>query len=137
MRTLKDTILEKLKVDDITFDDFPINGTANEIAEFLKSHNFIRIKNKKIKLWSDVISEFINECGKLFILEDYIKDPEYIFSLKLINTENRAYHNKFFLYNLKRTGEKELRICQIIDAYDTNDEYVDEGKFLNELDMIL
>lgn len=136
MRRLKDSILEKLKVDDITFDAFPIDGSVEEILEFLKSNSFIRI-DKKIKLWSDVISEFVNRSGKLFILEDHIKDPNYVFSLKLINTKNQAYHNKFFLYNLKTTGEKELLICEIIDVYDTNDERVDEGKFLNELNKIL
>ena len=45
MRTLKDAILEKLKVDDITFDKFPIDGTLEEIADFLEDNDFIIINN--------------------------------------------------------------------------------------------
>ena len=136
MKNLKDTILEKLRVDDIRFDEFPVDGTIEEITEFLKSHNFIRI-NKKMKLWTDVIKVFMNKSGKLFILEDLRNDDEYIFSLKLINTQNRAYHDTFFLYNLKRTHEKDFRICKIENVYTTRDEHVEEGKFLNEVNKIL
>ena len=135
MKNLKD-VLEKLRIDDIVIEEFPIDVTLEEIAEFLKSHNFIRI-NKKMKLWVDVIKAFMNGKGKLFILEDLRNDDEYIFSLKLINTQNRTYHDTFFLYNLKRTHEKDFRICKIENAYRTRDEYVDEGKFLSEVNKIL
>ena len=40
MKNLKD-VLEKLKVDDIVLDTvFPINGTLNDIIEFLKDNGF-------------------------------------------------------------------------------------------------
>ena len=40
--SIKDAILEKLKVDDILLDkeEFPIDGTLNDIIEFLKDNGF-------------------------------------------------------------------------------------------------
>ena len=40
MKNLKDSILEKLKVDDISFDKFPIDGTIDDIIEFLRDCGF-------------------------------------------------------------------------------------------------
>ena len=44
MKNLKDSILEKLKVDDIKLNiDFPIDNTLKDIAKFLKKQGFIGI----------------------------------------------------------------------------------------------
>jgi hypothetical protein len=44
VKNLKDSILEKLKVDDIVLiEEFPIDGTIEEIMKFLEGQNFIDI----------------------------------------------------------------------------------------------
>ena len=129
-----------MSIDSISIDEneFPIDGTANEIVDFLKSYNFIRI-NKKMKLWKDVIAAFMDNSGKLFILDNlnHKYNSDYTFSLKIINTENKKYHNKIFLYNLSKTSKKIFRICQIVNEYGGPEEEVDEKTFLNELNKIL
>ena len=44
MKNLKE-VLEKLKVDDIIIEKFPIDGTLDNIVEFLKERNFKEISN--------------------------------------------------------------------------------------------
>jgi len=55
MKNLKD-VLEKLKVDDITFDVFPIDGKIKDIVKFLEEEGF-----KEIFCKDDVVDEF-NKC---------------------------------------------------------------------------
>ena len=43
MKNLKD-VLEKLRVDDISFNEFPADGTLDDIVEFLEDNNFIIIE---------------------------------------------------------------------------------------------
>lgn len=43
MRNLKD-VLEKLKVDDISFNEFPLDGTLDDMVKFLEDNNFIIIE---------------------------------------------------------------------------------------------
>ena len=67
MKNLKDTILEKLKVDDIIPDaKFPIDKHLKEIVEFLKEQGFKDVNRRGSK---DII--FNSEKSKCFT---YIKD---------------------------------------------------------------
>ena len=49
MKNLKDTIYEKLKVDDISFNKFPIDGTLEDIAEFLEEEGFQQVEYGYVK----------------------------------------------------------------------------------------
>ena len=64
MKTLKDSILEKLKVDDIIlYEKFPIDGTVDDIVEFLKDNNFIIIEEGKPQP-TFIIRRHINNAHK-------------------------------------------------------------------------
>ena len=56
MKSLID-ILEKLKVDDIIIEKFPIDGTGNDIITFLKNEGFTYV------LCNNSINEEFNKCG--------------------------------------------------------------------------
>ena len=67
MKNLKDTILEKLKVDDIIPDKekFPINGTIDDMIEFLKEEDFKEVKYHK----NYTISEQLKKTNdKVFLI---------------------------------------------------------------------
>ena len=51
MMNLKDTVLEKLRVDDIVFDEFPVDGTIDDAVKFLKN-----MVLKKLNLTLKIIS---------------------------------------------------------------------------------
>ena len=90
MKNLKD-VLEKLKVDDIVIEKFPIDGTLDNMVEFLKERNFKEISNdfnnylynafedakKKVYLmldkeifFADTSKEKISEYNPIFLCSD-------------------------------------------------------------------
>ena len=66
MNNLKDSILEKLKVDDIILDVFPIDGTLEDIIKFLKAEGF---KEYKLDNYS-LVGTFNKNKGKIFLFGD-------------------------------------------------------------------
>ena len=49
MKNLKDSILEKLKVDDIIFGKFPIDGTLDDMIKFLEEKGFQQVNYGYVK----------------------------------------------------------------------------------------
>lgn len=70
MKNLKDSILEKLKVDDIIFNEFPINGALDNIVKFLKEQGFEDISDKLNKSIYDIIDDAKKKV--YFIIESQI-----------------------------------------------------------------
>lgn len=139
MKNLKD-ILEKLKVDDITFDEFPINGTADDIVEFLEENGFKKIDGKNFTYWRQIVKIAKTTTNKAFILDTYntTYKSECTLSLKIINS-NTSNNDKILLYNRSLNGSKRFRICKLRHNNDdnTDDFNADEKEFLNELNKIL
>lgn len=139
MKALKDSILEKLKVDDISIEDFPIDGTADDIVEFLEENGFKRIDGKKFIYWRQIVKIAKTTTNKAFILDTYntTYKSECTLSLKIINS-NTSNNDKILLYNRLLNGSKRFRICKLRrDIDDTDDFNADEKEFLNELNKIL
>jgi len=66
MKNLKDAILEKLKVDDIVLEEkFPIDGTLDDIADFLRKNGFKEVHEPtRRKLYN-----YGRGQGKVFLIE--------------------------------------------------------------------
>lgn len=78
MKNLKD-VLEKLKVDDIVLaEEFPIDGTLDDMAEWLSSNGF-----EPIEVRLDLYTKYGNICNKL---------KKKVFS-RLPNTDNILFAN--------------------------------------------
>ena len=67
MRTIVD-VLEKLKVDDISFEKFPIDGTFDEIVKFLEEERF---EDVQINNGASIDKEFNSEKSKCFTTLDF------------------------------------------------------------------
>lgn len=68
MKNLRDIILEKLKVDDISLvkKEFPIDGTINEIIEFLKDAGFKKVPS--YAGWNATVENFKKIMSSAFLL---------------------------------------------------------------------
>ena len=125
MRTIVD-VLEKLKVDDISFEKFPIDGTFDEIIEFLKEKDFKEIvaksdegvdemfdskkytcvtANYKYKrIWfADTSKEEVSEKNPIFLI---ICHENKTFIYKVFYVNNR--HVKYIVENDKKEFLEEL-----------------------------
>ena len=130
MKNLKDilnnTILEKLKVDDITFDGFPIDGTLDDIIKFLENNNFEYTHiNGAIDEWfNNYKSKCFYKTENLLWFGDTSKEK--------ISKDNpifiyRILNNTFGVYYCDNDG----RICWIVYAGSKKSE--DRKEFLEEL----
>ena len=89
-------IYEKLKVDDIVLnnEEFPINGTFDEMIDFLKEYDFKEVKYDFDKhfLYSESIRDFNNKHKRVFIANR--EEGEIIFadtSREEISAKNLMY----------------------------------------------
>ena len=94
MKNLRDTVLEKLKVDDIVFDMFPVDGTLEDAVKFLKEYGFkeIKFEIKKHFLYTSVIKDIDNRKGRYVVVNK--DDLEIMFgdtSKKDIDERNPLY----------------------------------------------
>ena len=64
MKNLVDTILEKLSIDSITFEKFPIDRDIAYIIWFLKHNGFIEIPYENGDIWGSVHRKFDRNKGK-------------------------------------------------------------------------
>ena len=101
MKNLKD-VLEKLRIDDIVLTkEFPIDGTYEEVFDFLKNHNFIPLQPK----CSSIVKLFNMERNKCIRFE---KDRRILFadtSKEKISKDNPVflinfYDNSLMIYYL-------------------------------------
>lgn len=95
MKNLKDSILEKLKVDEIIPDtEFPIDGPFDDIVDFLKGYGFKEVEYDFDKhfLYSEIIRDFDKKHKRVFIANR--EDGEIIFadtSREEISSKNSMY----------------------------------------------
>lgn len=119
MKSLID-ILEKLKVDDIIIEKFPIDGTGNDIITFLKNEGFTYV------LCNNSINEEFNKCGcKCF----YYTSSRFWFgdtSKEKISKKNPIFYICF---------NKPIYSVYYIDSEDNGIDIVDNNKkeFMKEL----
>ena len=93
MKTIVD-VLEKLKVDDIVLDEFPVDGTLEDAVKFLKEYGFkeIKFEIKKHFLYTSVIKDIENREGRYVVVNK--DDLEIMFgdtSKKDIDERNPLY----------------------------------------------
>lgn len=124
---LNNVIYEKLKVDDITFDKFPINGTLNDIIEFLKDNDF-----KYVHCGGGIDEWFNNYKSKCFY-----KTEEHLWfgdtSKEKISKDNpifmyRILYNSFGVYYCNKNG-----IMRWLVGENTVNTEKQREKFLEEL----
>ena len=103
MKALKDSILEKLKIDDIILDEekFPIDGTLDDMIKFLEDGGFIRIKEHTYYP-SKVFNSEKDKCL-------YISDEQSIFfadtSKEKVSEKNPIFYIEYpSLYNVYYVG---------------------------------
>lgn len=95
MKDLKEILLEKLSVDSITFNEFPINRPIKEWVNFLENHDFMRIDDNNNIIDIDEIIDLLNDAhGKVFFLGE---DNEYIYLADTTksNIDKRENHYYF------------------------------------------
>jgi len=117
MKNLKDSILEKLKVDDIILTkEFPIDGTLEDIAKFLEGQEFVRIKSGSIP--SIIFNEnnkrvFINRPRDLWFADTSEKDicednPVFYIHLNKHNKSNSNFSVYAPSFNIVNNNKKEF-----------------------------
>ena len=121
MKTLKDRILEKLKVDNITFDKFPIDGTLDDIVKFLEKEDFQYIDGSIVK------KTFNAAKSKRFML-----DPVTIWFADTSKGEISKNNPLFYITHYSGTLEYSV---YYIDNFDEKVDIVKDDKkaFLKEL----
>ena len=125
MKNLKDAILEKLKVDDIVFNEFPIDSELDDMIEFLKDKGFKLLKNN-----DESISNLFNKCHERCIRNInnslWFADT----SKKRISKDNPVFYIKC---NSEDVKDNILKVYSIEDV--TIDIIVENDKkeFLEEL----
>ena len=121
-------VLEKLKIDDIRIDKFPINGTIEDVIEFLKEQGFEDIKQRGPK--DNVFNSKESKCFT------YIEELKRVWfadtSKKTISKENPIFVVKFFK-DIKEVSSYEYNVYYLINK---NVEFIvrnDKKEFLEEL----
>ena len=125
MKNLKDSILEKLSIDNINLNgEFPVDGTIEEMAEFLEEEGFqqldssivtipaandaeakcFMIDKTETELWfADTSKEKISKKNPIFSIEIYFKST--VFSTYAFNS--RGFYERI-IDNDKKAFIKEL-----------------------------
>ena len=132
MRTLKDIILEKLKVDDIIIDkEFPIDGTADDMIKFLEENGFKKVPSQGS--WSATFLNYKKYNVKCFAAAT--SGPVII--IEIINRSNPKFKNKLFY--LKPNSDSKYNIFDDITTArgGWNANQVSKEDFLKELSEIL
>lgn len=97
MRTLKDTVLEKLKVDDIILaeEKFPIDGPIEEMTKFLIGQGYKEIPYES--RWDDTYEAF-RKVNKSSIMIDRHPHPDNsIASIEFIDKSNSKFKDTLFI----------------------------------------
>ena len=131
MKNLKD-VLEKLKVDDIVLGEkFPIDGTLDDISNFLKENNFKEIKMSAT--WELVQRNFLKESCPVFT--ESIKN-----NFGVIAIYDGASSTQKDLFIITNYGNMEYYIFYNLDTkkfIDTKEaKKVTKEKFLKEISNI-
>lgn len=119
MKNLKDTILEKLKVDDIILnkEEFPIDGTIDDMIEFLKSEGFKEIDDVKGRSATDFFNSKHDKCY-------WLRDKLWIY-FGDTSKNNITPTNELFTIIVSKSGSREYRR---INNYSCSDDYRNNTK---------
>ena len=127
MKNLKDTILEKLSIDNINLDgEFPIDGTLEDMVEFLERQGF-----KHIQHVDDVNKLFNSAKSKSFTVTN-INKVYYLWfadtSKEKISKKNPIFYysreiGKYPRYMVFGTDNSGYSVCI---AYDSKDKFLSE-----------
>ena len=136
MKNLKDTILEKLKVDDIIPDKekFPIDGKPEEIPRFLKKFNYEEI-DKSLD-WEDTINA-LKHSSRAFSLDDYNNHESFEFFI--IDNTSKKYKGQVFYFSgpinhYERIKYGEYAIFENINDAIKHEKDHKNGKLLSAVD---
>ena len=135
MKTLKDTILEKLKVDDIILNKerFPIDGTIDDMIEFLDDTGFKEVPSYGI--WNQTFKNYKKCNGKCFAV-----DKSSPVSIEIIDRSNFKSKNKLFYIELNANDKYDYKyniFDDITTAMSWDIREVSKEEFLKELSEIL
>ena len=130
MKNLRDSILEKLKVDDIVFNTFPIDGTINDMIEFLKDAGFKEVPSQD--RWDQTFKNYKKCKGKCFAADKL--GP---ISVEIIDRSNFKFKNKLFYLKLNSEDKYNIfdDITTALGGLDARE--VSKEEFLEELSEIL
>ena len=106
MKTIVD-VLEKLKVDDITFDEFPVDGTLDDAVKFLREYGFEEVEYELEKHFY-YVKDIESRKGRYVVVNR--EDSEIIFgdtSKEKISPKNPLYS---ISYNLDESNKYFSRI---------------------------
>ena len=135
MKNLRDIILEKLKVDDISLvkKEFPIDGTINEIIEFLKDAGFKKVPS--YAGWNATVENFKKNNVKCFSVNIGATTI-----VEIIDRSNHKLKNKLFTIKLSsyyNIDDKYTIDDDMTAKTDANVRTVPKEDFLKELSEIL
>ena len=121
MKNLKDTILEKLKIDDIVPDKekFNISRDFQKNINFLKDNSFKKIKNNFVD-WKSVFDKMNEESAKVYAFSPSdTTDTFDILKFAYTSEMNISNNNPLFhiLYNTE-SKRFEYQICYNSKEYD-------------------
>ena len=129
MKSLTD-VLEKLSIDSIVFNTFPISGSINDMIDFLEGAGFKEVPSQD--RWDQTFENYKKCKGKCFAADKL--GP---ISVEIIDRSNFKFKNKLFY--LKLNSEDKYNIFDVITTarggLDARE--VSKEEFLEELSWIL
>lgn len=131
MKTLKDSILEKLDINKVNLNgDFPINGRLDDMIEFLENAGFKKVLS--YGSWNQTFENFKNRKVKCFAVDG--SEPV---TIEIIDRSNSKFKNKLFYIKL-HSDDKYNVFDDITTAKSGWDcRAVSKEEFLKELSEIL
>jgi len=126
MKNLVD-VLEKLKVDDISLNEFPANGTLDDIIEFLKNSNFIIIEEAN-PLADSTVRKLINtEHKKICFIYKFMSH----FILRFADTSKKeiSTENPIFILVKDNNRYKNIYTYRIFTQYDDGHKDLDKEEW--------
>ena len=126
MKNLKDTIIEKIKVDDIILnkEEFPIDGTIDDMIEFLKDYGFVKQKQGR----GDAVHGNILDLDYFWRINKKTKDKlEWLNKVKKMRQVSEIDRNLIdeFISNIYVNEDRSIKI-----VFRFKEEYEDALKYL-------
>lgn len=137
MKNLKDIILEKLKIDDIVLskEEFPANGTINDMIEFLEDAGFKKVSTSPN--WANSFEKY-----KKYKSKCYAVSRGTVTYIEIMDRSNSMFKNKLFYIKLDSTYKYNKDKYNIFDDITiaergSDSKHIPKEEFLKELSKIL
>jgi len=128
MRHLID-VLEKLDLDKVSLDEFPIDGPGDAIIEFLKANGFI-INDKEHYLNDQIAIKYANMAGNKNVQAVMYNDGD-AYLIFFSDTSKRDISEKNPIYIISTAKNSDIKYCK---AYTDTLSVTGEGAIEIELD---